>query len=86
MGESKHRVDRREFLAAGGAAVVAGATAGRPELQSPATPGLLAAPPRQTVRIGFVGIGLQGSGHVNNLLKIDGCRITAVIANRSLGR
>ena len=30
------------------------------------------------MRIGFVGIGLQGSGHVNNLLKIDGCRITAV--------
>jgi hypothetical protein len=25
-----------------------------------------------------VGIGLQGSGHVNNLLEIDGCRITAV--------
>ncbi len=30
------------------------------------------------VRIGFVGIGLQGGGHVNNLLRIPGCRITAV--------
>jgi len=30
------------------------------------------------VRIGYVGIGGQGGGHVNNLLKIPGCRITAV--------
>jgi predicted dehydrogenase len=30
------------------------------------------------VRIGYVGIGGQGSGHVENLLKIPGCRITAV--------
>ena len=49
----------------------------------PRAPGLLVAPPLQTVRIGFVGIGLQGSGHVNNLLKIDGCRITAACDVRS---
>ena len=30
------------------------------------------------MRIGYVGIGGQGSGHVQNLLKIPGCRITAV--------
>ncbi len=80
MRESKHGVGRREFLAAGGAVVVAGATAARPDAlaQSQNPPGVLAAPPIQSVRIGFVGVGLQGSSHVNNLLKIDGCRIVAV--------
>jgi hypothetical protein len=77
--DHKHAVPRREFLAAGGAVVLAGAAAARPEaavVQAAST--LLTAPPIETVRVGFVGIGLQGSGHVNNLLKIDGCRITAV--------
>ena len=36
------------------------------------------APPIDTVRIGFVGVGLQGGSHVENFLKIPGCRITAV--------
>ena len=36
------------------------------------------APPMEMVRIGYVGIGGQGGGHVSNLLKIPGCRITAV--------
>ena len=40
--------------------------------------GLPTAPPIPLVRIGYVGIGGMGSAHVNNLLKIDGCRITAV--------
>jgi hypothetical protein len=39
---------------------------------------LPAAPPIETVRIGFVGVGLQGGSHVENFLKIPGCRITAV--------
>jgi predicted dehydrogenase len=39
---------------------------------------LLSAPPIDNVRIGFVGIGGQGGGHVRNLLKVPGCRITAV--------
>jgi predicted homoserine dehydrogenase-like protein len=30
------------------------------------------------VRIGYVGIGGQGSGHVENLVQIPGCRIAAV--------
>jgi predicted dehydrogenase len=77
--DHKHVVGRREFLAAGGAAVLAGATSVRPEAAvARGTSTLLAAPPLETVRIGFVGIGLQGSGHVNSLLKIEGCRITAV--------
>ncbi|HWJ55999.1 MAG TPA: Gfo/Idh/MocA family oxidoreductase, partial [Vicinamibacterales bacterium] len=42
-----------------------------------------AAPAIPMVRIGYVGIGGQGSSHVENLLKIDGCRITAVCDIRS---
>jgi hypothetical protein len=39
---------------------------------------LLAVAPIDPVRIGFVGIGLQGGSHVQNFLRIPGCRITAV--------
>jgi predicted dehydrogenase len=77
---------RRDFFRIGAAAVAAGATAARgepaaaqsrrDEPRGSAAP--FAAPPIETVRIGYVGIGGQGSGHVRNLLKIPGCRITAV--------
>jgi len=39
---------------------------------------LLAAPPMETVRIGMVGVGLQGTSHVRNFLGVEGCRIAAV--------
>src|SRR5215472_1342952 len=76
-------MDRRDFIKLGGSAVAAGALAGRvAESAEPqttgTTAGLLAAPPIDNVRIAYVGIGGQGSGHVRNLLKIPGCRITAV--------
>ena len=74
-------MNRREFLRAGSAAVVAGAAAARSEdaiqAQSRGV-GRFAAPPIPEVRIGYVGVGGQGSSHVRNLLKIPGCRITAV--------
>ncbi len=38
----------------------------------------LGAPPMETVRIGMVGVGLQGTSHVRNFLGVEGCRITAV--------
>ena len=72
-------LDRRDFLKLGTAAVAATSSAlgGVPrELPAPATP--FAAPPIDVVRIGFVGVGLQGGGHVENFLRIPGCRITAV--------
>ncbi len=72
---------RRDFLKISGSAVAAGAlaakTTSRAEAQTGGA-GALAVPPIETVRIGYVGIGGQGSGHVKNLLKIPGCRITAV--------
>ncbi len=71
---------RRTLLKLG---VVAGTTTiGRAHVQAsqPATQGDVpfAAQPIETVRIGFVGIGLQGGSHLRNFLGIPGCRITAV--------
>jgi hypothetical protein len=75
-----NELKRREFLKLGGAAV--GAAALRPDRAladaQASGPAPFSAPPIETVRIGFVGIGGQGSSHVRNLLKIPGCRITAV--------
>jgi len=34
--------------------------------------------PMDVVRIGFVGVGLQGTSHVENFLKIDGVEIVAI--------
>lgn len=72
--------DRRDFLKLGTAAVAASATAVRDAGAQPSPPssGFLAAPPVELVRIGMVGIGLQGGSHLGNFLKIPGCRVTAV--------
>jgi len=37
----------------------------------------LKTPPIETVRVGYVGIGNQGSGHLRNLLRIEGVEIKA---------
>jgi hypothetical protein len=73
-------MDRRDFLKLSGTAVAAGALATRntASVDAQAATAPLTAPPIDTVRIAYVGIGGQGSGHVRNLLKIPGCRITAV--------
>jgi predicted dehydrogenase len=74
-------MDRRDFLRLSGSAVAAGAIAANRKSAVEARAAAaapLAAPPIETVRIAYVGIGGQGSGHVSNLLKIPGCRITAV--------
>ena len=76
-------LNRREFLEITGAGAIAGAAAlggARAEAaQTASTTGpFVAAPPMDMVRIGYVGIGGQGGSHVQNLLKIPGCRITAV--------
>jgi len=75
-----NELDRREFLKIGSAAMVAGAVVARntSDVAAAQASGFLTVPPIDMVRIGFVGIGLQGGGHVQNFLKIPGCRITAV--------
>ena len=69
----------------GGSAIAAGAVATREtrataqgQAQSATAAAPFAAKPIETVRLAYVGIGGQGSSHVRNLLKIPGCRITAV--------
>ena len=39
---------------------------------------LLAAPPIENVRIGFVGVGLMGTSHIRNLLRIPGVELKAI--------
>ena len=50
----------------------------RTQLTGPAPERPFAAPPIDEVRIGYVGVGLQGTAHCRNLLDIDGARIAAV--------
>jgi len=70
-------LNRRDFLRIGSAALAAVSIEASPAAR-PQESGPFAAPAIETVRIGFVGIGGQGGGHVRNLLRIPGCRITAV--------
>jgi predicted dehydrogenase len=77
---------RRDFIRIAGSLV--GATlvgnhpvrAGDDQRQARGAPPqqLFAAPPLKEVRIGYVGVGLQGTSHVENLLHVPGARITAV--------
>ena len=72
-------MDRRHFLEATVGAVVAGAAVPTAEaIAAQRRDAPFAAPPIGLVRIGYVGIGGQGSAHVENLLKVPGCRISAV--------
>jgi len=77
-------LNRREFLKLSSAAVTAGAaTLATPPIATAQDTGLPMAPPIPLVRIGMVGIGLQGGSHLENFLKVPGCRITAVCDVRS---
>jgi predicted dehydrogenase len=82
---------RRDFLRIGGAAAVLGATYGNADAaasapvleQAVVSAAPFQAAPIELVRIGYVGVGLQGSSHVRNLISIPGCRVTAVCDIRS---
>lgn len=84
MSTDRSELDRREFLKVSGAAAVAGAVVAGRELRGEAAPHAgyntwpFAVAPIPMVRIGFVGVGLQGTGHVENLAHIPGCRVTAI--------
>lgn len=76
---------RRDFLKTGatlgiGASVLGASLLSLPEQQGKVAtkPGLPQIPPIETVRIGFVGVGNQGSSHVRNFLNIDGVEIRAI--------
>jgi len=81
-------LDRRDVLKVGAAALgasflpVAPAPAdGPPQARAelgPAPVAPFADPPMEVVRVGFVGVGLQGASHCRNLLRIPGVRLTAL--------
>ncbi len=86
--ESKKEFTRRDFIKLGAAAGAASMLSGslgcstpgytlRPSI-GPAPDDFFRAPPMETVRIGFVGVGGMGSAHVRNLLRIEGVQIKAV--------
>jgi predicted dehydrogenase len=80
---TEHVMERRDFLkttAATGIGLAAGVRTldGAPRPASPQQLPLFAAPPLETVRIGFVGVGHQGSSHVENFLRIPGVEIRAI--------
>src|SRR5687767_15966545 len=85
--------DRRDFLktaALAGMGLVACRTSVTLSTSRAPGPALFTTPPLERVRIGFVGVGHQGSSHVENFLRIDGvdivaiCDITPANLNRSL--
>lgn len=87
MGNNREFQNRRDFLKTTAAAGVGaalgclapGASAGDRRPQIATTPiEHLTTPPIKTVRVGYVGVGQQGSGHFSNLLRIEGVEIKAV--------
>lgn len=80
MDDQLHRRDflRVGALGAGALIVAAGCKEDGFATLGAAPDVLLAAPPIDFVRIGFVGVGGMGTAHVRNLVRIAGCRITAV--------
>ena len=73
--------DRRAFVklgAAGLGTVVGTVSASKAPSQDPAPSSPLVVPPIEEVRVGFVGVGLQGASHCRNLLRIEGVRLVAV--------
>ncbi len=77
--------NRRDFVklgAAGLGVAMSGAALSGGEAKAarvkPAPMDRPAAKPVDLVRVGFVGVGHQGTGHVRNLLGIEGCQVAAI--------
>lgn len=84
-------LDRRDLLKLGAAGMGLAATTGfspatsveepsgqeRPDL-GPAAATPLATDPIEVVRVGFVGVGLQGGAHVRNFLSLPGVDVVAI--------
>lgn len=86
-----NKIDRRDFLAAAGAASVALATNAmaieqKPQLNKRSAKGAksaadLVAPKMDRVRVGFIGVGARGGGHVAQMLAIEGVDVIAICDN-----
>jgi len=82
---SKKRINRREFIHAAGAtgvSLMAGLPAAAKLRDNPITEtqsaAALTAPKLETVRLGFIGVGARGSGHVAQMLMMEGVEVKAV--------
>lgn len=81
------KLDRREFLQAAGAVAATGLLAASAEAQSkaPKQKGKsmmdYAAPRLDTVRVALIGVGARGSGHLSDLMKLEGVQIKAIADN-----
>ena len=83
MSEENKNQSRRDFLKIGAAAGLGAAVAGLGlEARPSGLPGearsQFRAPAVPTVKVGFVGVGGMGSGHVQNYLNIEGVQIKAI--------
>ena len=89
MSDSPKKLDRREFLHSAGLA--AAGLAAVPLLRAIPNQNQhketgksamgLRAPKLDTVRLGMIGVGARGSGHVEQLLLLDGVEIKAICDN-----
>ncbi len=87
------KIDRREFLAAAGAASAALAANAmaveqKPQFNKRAPRGAksaadLVAPKMDRVRVGFIGVGARGGGHVAQMLSIEGVDVMAICDNHA---
>jgi len=79
-GSLFNRRDIMRLGAVGAGGLVAQALAGRAARASAPSASMIevGGEPLETVRIGFVGVGLQGTSHLENFLKIDGVEVRAV--------
>lgn len=79
--QKKDSFDRRDFLRLGAAGLSLSVLSSQSlsETEKPAEPAKdFIAPAIDSVRIGYVGVGHQGTSHVVNLTKIKGCRVVAI--------
>jgi hypothetical protein len=81
---SKKEINRREFIRVAGAAGI-GLAAGLSPAKESAKPQAgqgpiegFAAPKLDTVRVAFIGVGARGSGHVSQMLMMDGVEVKAI--------
>ncbi|HVL39185.1 MAG TPA: Gfo/Idh/MocA family oxidoreductase [Fimbriimonadaceae bacterium] len=77
------KINRRDLLKAGAAAGIGMAMTSKgdptapPQRRGKSVVGLTT-PKMERVRVGFVGVGARGSGHVAQMLSIDGVEVTAI--------
>lgn len=86
IGNKKNDLNRRDFIKSTATAAVGAAIVGlsvsscqeQPKQKLKTKASLSSVKPMDKVRIGFVGVGSQGSFHVQNFLKMDNVEIKAV--------